>query len=73
MNKTLEQTTMRKVAIRLVPFLCVLYIIAFIDRDQCRLRRAVHERRSRPVVRQPSALEPACSSSATSSSRCPAI
>ena len=32
MNTTLEQTTMRKVAIRLVPFLCVLYTIAFIDR-----------------------------------------
>jgi MFS transporter, ACS family, tartrate transporter len=31
-DKTLEQTTMRKVAIRLVPFLCVLYTIAFIDR-----------------------------------------
>jgi MFS transporter, ACS family, tartrate transporter len=32
MDKTLEQTTMRKVALRLVPFLCVLYTIAFIDR-----------------------------------------
>jgi len=31
-DKTLEQTTMRKVAIRLVPFLCVLYTIAFVDR-----------------------------------------
>ena len=31
-TKTLEQTTMRKVALRLVPFLCVLYTIAFIDR-----------------------------------------
>ena len=32
MEKTLEQTTMRKVALRLVPFLCLLYTIAFIDR-----------------------------------------
>ena len=32
MDKTLEQTTMRKVALRLVPFLCVLYTIAFVDR-----------------------------------------
>jgi ACS family tartrate transporter-like MFS transporter len=32
MNDTLEQTTMRKVALRLVPFLCLLYTIAFIDR-----------------------------------------
>ena len=32
MEKTIEQTTMRKVALRLVPFLCVLYTIAFIDR-----------------------------------------
>ncbi len=32
MDKTLEQTTMRKVALRLVPFLCLLYTIAFIDR-----------------------------------------
>ncbi len=31
-DKTLEQMTMRKVAIRLVPFLCVLYTVAFIDR-----------------------------------------
>src|SRR3954465_12795895 len=31
-EKTIEQATMRKVAIRLVPFLCVLYTIAFIDR-----------------------------------------
>ena len=32
MEKTIEQTTMRKVALRLVPFLCVLYTIAFVDR-----------------------------------------
>lgn len=32
MDKTLEQTTMRRIALRLVPFLCVLYMIAFIDR-----------------------------------------
>ena len=32
MHGTLEQATMRKVAIRLVPFLCLLYTIAFIDR-----------------------------------------
>lgn len=32
MDKTLEHTTMRRVALRLVPFLCVLYTIAFIDR-----------------------------------------
>jgi len=32
MEKTLEQITMRKVALRLVPFLCLLYTIAFIDR-----------------------------------------
>ena len=32
MHRTLEQATMRKVAIRLVPFLCLLYTIAFIDR-----------------------------------------
>jgi ACS family tartrate transporter-like MFS transporter len=29
---TLEETTMRKVAWRLVPFLCLLYTVAFIDR-----------------------------------------
>jgi ACS family tartrate transporter-like MFS transporter len=32
MDDPLEQATMRKVAFRLIPFLCVLYIIAFIDR-----------------------------------------
>src|SRR6478672_9990870 len=32
METTLEQVTMRKVAWRLVPFLCILYIIAFIIR-----------------------------------------
>src|SRR3954465_10935104 len=32
MDDHLEQTTMRKVAFRLVPFLCLLYIIAFVDR-----------------------------------------
>ncbi len=32
MEKTLEQVTMRRVALRLVPFLCLLYTIAFIDR-----------------------------------------
>src|SRR3954453_6741127 len=32
MDDSLEQATMRKVAFRLIPFLCVLYIIAFIDR-----------------------------------------
>ena len=32
MDASLEQATMRKVAWRLVPFLCILYIIAFIDR-----------------------------------------
>jgi ACS family tartrate transporter-like MFS transporter len=31
-DKTLEQTTMRKVVLRIVPFLCLLYTIAFIDR-----------------------------------------
>lgn len=31
-HETVEQSTMRKVALRLVPFLCVLYTIAFIDR-----------------------------------------
>ena len=32
MDRTLEQATMRRVALRLVPFLCLLYTIAFIDR-----------------------------------------
>src|SRR3954454_24970688 len=32
MEKTIEQTTMRKVALRLIPFLCLLYTIAFVDR-----------------------------------------
>jgi ACS family tartrate transporter-like MFS transporter len=32
MSASLEQATMRKVAWRLVPFLCLLYIIAFIIR-----------------------------------------
>src|SRR3954463_1325406 len=32
MSDWLEQATMRKVAFRLVPFLCLLYTIAFIDR-----------------------------------------
>ncbi len=32
MDKTLEQITMRRVALRVVPFLCLLYTIAFIDR-----------------------------------------
>ncbi|GJE09506.1 MFS transporter [Methylobacterium longum] len=32
MERSLEQTTMRKVAWRLVPFICLLYFIAFIDR-----------------------------------------
>ena len=32
MDTSLEQVTMRKVAWRLVPFLCILYIIAFIIR-----------------------------------------
>src|SRR3954453_20850880 len=32
MDDSLEQATMRKVAFRLIPFLCILYIIAFIDR-----------------------------------------
>ena len=31
-DKTLKQTTMRRVVLRIVPFLCVLYTIAFIDR-----------------------------------------
>ena len=32
MDASLEQATMRKVAWRLVPFICLLYFIAFIDR-----------------------------------------
>jgi ACS family tartrate transporter-like MFS transporter len=32
MEKTLEQVTMRRVALRLLPFLCVIYTIAFIAR-----------------------------------------
>src|SRR3954471_24522859 len=32
MDRSLEEATMRKVAFRLIPFLWVLYIIAFIDR-----------------------------------------
>ncbi|GJE18654.1 MFS transporter [Methylobacterium marchantiae] len=32
MDRSLEQITMRKVAWRLVPFICLLYFIAFIDR-----------------------------------------
>ncbi|SFM78981.1 MFS transporter [Methylobacterium pseudosasicola] len=32
MDRSLEQATMRKVAWRLVPFICLLYFIAFIDR-----------------------------------------
>ena len=32
MDGSLEQATMRKVAWRLVPFICLLYFIAFIDR-----------------------------------------
>lgn len=32
MDDALERTTMRRVAWRLVPFLCVLYTVAFIDR-----------------------------------------
>jgi ACS family tartrate transporter-like MFS transporter len=32
MERSLEQTTMRRVAWRLVPFICLLYFIAFIDR-----------------------------------------
>jgi ACS family tartrate transporter-like MFS transporter len=31
-NRTIEQATMRKVGFRLVPFLCLLYTIAFVDR-----------------------------------------
>jgi ACS family tartrate transporter-like MFS transporter len=31
-NRTIEQATMRKIAFRLVPFLCLLYTIAFVDR-----------------------------------------
>ncbi|MET7241771.1 MFS transporter [Methylobacterium sp. EM32] len=32
MDRSLEQATMRRVAWRLVPFICLLYFIAFIDR-----------------------------------------
>jgi MFS transporter, ACS family, tartrate transporter len=32
MERTLEQATMRRVAWRLIPFICLLYFIAFIDR-----------------------------------------
>ncbi|TNC09053.1 MFS transporter [Methylobacterium terricola] len=32
MDRSLEQVTMRRVAWRLVPFICLLYFIAFIDR-----------------------------------------
>src|SRR5215213_6330963 len=32
MASSIEQQTMKKVAVRLVPFLCLLYTIAFIDR-----------------------------------------
>src|SRR5690349_3512772 len=32
MDRSLEQATMRKVAWRLVPFICLLYFVAFIDR-----------------------------------------
>src|SRR6478609_2248313 len=32
MDGSVEQQTMKKVAVRLVPFLCLLYTIAFIDR-----------------------------------------
>src|SRR3954466_13449857 len=31
MDSSLEEATMRKVAFRLISFLCILYIIAFID------------------------------------------
>jgi ACS family tartrate transporter-like MFS transporter len=32
MASSVEQQTMKKVAVRLVPFLCLLYTTAFIDR-----------------------------------------
>ena len=32
MSKTIEQETMRKVGLRLIPFLCICYIVAFIGR-----------------------------------------
>ena len=32
MDASLEQATMRRVAWRLIPFLCLLYVVAFIDR-----------------------------------------
>jgi ACS family tartrate transporter-like MFS transporter len=32
MSRTIEQATMRKVGLRLIPFLCICYIVAFIGR-----------------------------------------
>src|SRR5208282_6818906 len=31
-SRTIEQATMRKVGLRLIPFLCICYIVAFIGR-----------------------------------------
>ena len=62
-DNTLEQTTMRKVAIRLVPFLCILYTIAFIDRINVGFAALSM---SSDLGLSPA---PACSSSATSCSR----
>ena len=71
MNRTLEQTTMRKVALRLVPFLCVLYTIAFIDRINVGFA-ALSMSADLGLSPQLSVLEPGCSSSAIFSSRSPA-
>ena len=49
-NLALETATMRRVTIRIVPFLMVCYFIAFVDRVNCGLRRAPDEQGPRALA-----------------------
>ena len=72
MDTSLEQVTMRKVAWRLVPFLCMLYIIAFIIRINVGFA-SLTMGEDLGLTRRCLAGAPACSSFLISSSKFPAI
>ena len=69
MVRTLEQTTMRKVYLRLLPFAILTYFLCYLDRINVSFA-ALTMNRDLGLDAQLSASPPARSSGATSCSRC---
>ena len=68
----LSELATKKVFRRLIPFLLLMYVIAFLDRSNVSFAQTGVRGRLRHQRRRRTPSAPACSSSATPSSRCPA-